>query len=186
MGFHSGPYNWTFNELPLGITADAPILTPIPTGAPVTADLFGGEPVDEIYTGMTATMQMVFQEIDETGLVALLNTHGINNGQVKNLGCPMGEQLSDVLLGTVSNNASCSDITKKFFIAYRAVIAANTPIEMLRGGRLQQVPVLFNLWPYVRDSPQGSDSIHLYEWLATLPGDVSRDGAVSLSLATTV
>jgi len=196
MGFRSGAYNWSFDEKFLGIAADAPLLTTNMTGQPVTADLFGGEPIDEIKTGLTGTLQIVLQEADEAGLISLLNAFGIQpdvagiDGQAKNFGCSMtgtteNKALANVLKGKVSEFSTCHDPNKHTFLAYRAALASNTPIEQAIGGRLQQVPLLFNLWPYIREvGAQPVNRQFLYEWF--LDGSVPTNGAELYAGATSL
>lgn len=187
MSFVSGPYKWTFNvgttRQPLGITEDAPALRYMHNGVPILADAYGGNPIDAIYTGMTGMIGFVFQEWDAVGLQALLSRPGGIMGRFGELGCPFIEKQADVLIGQRLPFADC--VTPEYFIAYRAAILPNNEIEIFFGGsRLRQVPIVFQLYPYARDTDATGgtpDTVQIFELLASLPANITKTGATSLA-----
>jgi hypothetical protein len=174
MSFISGPYRWTFTpetgiRLPLGITEDAPSLRYSQNGIPINADAYGGNPIDAIYTGMTAFIGFVFQEWDETGVQHLLSTPGGVMGQLGSLGCPFIDKQAGVLIGERLPFADCAE--PEIFIAYRASMAPNQEIELSFGGsRLRQVPIVLQLYPYARTvGTNPNETVHVFELLDALP-----------------
>lgn len=175
-GFAASPYNWSFAGLPLGSTASEPILTPTVRGQPITADQLGGMDVDYIRQGVSATLEIVLQEANSTGVQLVLSRFGVD-GKISGIGCPMGEQFADVLCAEVVPYASCVDPNSAAWISYRAALAPNSPIPRGLGSNLQQVPLRFQLYPYLRN-----DEYHVFEFLASKPigSDASRYGALNI------
>ena len=153
MGFTAGPYRWTFGGQPLGIVEDAPRLQFSYQGQPINSDIVGGGPIDYIFTGLTGTLELVFQEFTSAGVQLMLKALSGQIGKFANLGCPIVNASADVLHGVAIDAAQCltGAGSGRTFVAFRAAIAPNQPIDWTMGGRLRQVSARFSLFPYARE-----------------------------------
>ena len=173
MPFIAGPYAWTFSGLNLGVIAEAPILTIGNNSAPITADVWGGQEVDSIYLGKTASLEFIFQEWDAPGVQAILQmfSGGGNIGSMVRLGCPMSNE-ADVLWGQRIGSGTPCGAKYAHFLAYRATLASNTPLAFNLGQELRSLPVRFELQPY--ELEKGTGSLHVFHFQDALPTGASN------------
>lgn len=195
MNFIAGPYRWSWGGETLGIVEDAPRIEFTLNGEPIRADLIGGNRIDDIYQGLTGSIDFVFQQFNAQGVLNAINggASGVF-GRWDDLGCSMLDRRSDVLWGQAIPSADCLynlPGAGRHFLAFRAVISTGTPISFLMGGRLRQVPIRFNLLPYARENAgtgtmsgveTSASPIHIAE---LIDGDLERApvkaDAISLS-----
>jgi hypothetical protein len=160
MSMIAGPYKWRFGANSLGIVANAPEVEWVNHSQPITADAWGGQEIDGINLGKTGILEMVFQEYDALGVVDVLQSFSGTTGQpggMGNLGCTFAELEADVLWGQAidpANNCASPDQ----FVAYRAIVAPDTPIRHTLGWTLKQIPIRFTLYPYRRNN-----NFYIYE-----------------------
>lgn len=152
MGFSASPYFWWYEAKPLGVIDDAPELSWQLNGQEIRADAYGGQPIDWILLGATARIDMVFSEFNNEAVQDILNAPTGRFGQIMDpagsggIGCAYAVNGAGVLLGTAIGNC----YHWNWWTAYGAIMSPESQVLISLGSRLQNVPIRFELLPYVR------------------------------------
>lgn len=170
MSFNAGPFKWYFGDdgtgpppvrFSLGVLASAPVLTWNGVTAPITADVWGGQPIDFLNLGKTGFVEMICQESNAAGVLEFLRASSGSlaaEGSISDLGCPTVANHSRVLHAvSIDPTNNCSRFDQ--WVSYRATLAANQPTSYPIGMQLEAIPVRFELQPYRRNS-----QFHIFEY----------------------
>lgn len=145
MSFIAGPYTLTYNAQTLGIVEDAINMELTPVVDPIVGDNLGGSIQDGVYRGGNMYLDMVLQEYNAAGALAAFWPYADAYGKI---GTP-GVLLSGVAKALVLTAVAGTTATPATITANKAVLAPNFPVRMLFGSRLRNVPLRFQLLPFL-------------------------------------
>ena len=156
MSFISGPYNWTWNDVSLGIVEDAPEVAAQLGDEVITGDNLGDSIQGIIDRGGNVFLTFIFQEWDLAKKAFWPGAADANSFDVSKVG---GLRPTGVLKGTAITG---SLVTPKLWTAPRATIAPGFNVRYQLGSRLRNVPVTVLCMPSVRVSESATYVDTLY------------------------
>lgn len=145
MSFIAGHYTVTYNAQTLGIVEDAIQLEITPAVDPIVGDNYGASVQDGVYRGGNCFIDMVLQEFNATGALDAFWPFADTFGKLGVVGTLLSSFAAALVLTAVSGTTA----TPATLTADKAVLAPNFPIRTLWGTRLRNVPIRFQLLPYL-------------------------------------